>query len=124
MGGKDDIVSQISMITDEKSHGLHHRRLFKKQAILEKKRESVSMSATVQQNNRYISSQGDTEIPDYINETKKTQIDRDKEADKRLWLYQIDQIEQEAMFKEQDLEQLHGVLKFKTQQHIKGRDRK
>ena len=59
------------------------------------------------------------EMPDYIMHTKQTQEDRDREANNRLWLYQIDQIEQEALCREQDEGKLHDLLKYKMPNNIK-----
>ena len=62
-------------------------------------------------------------MPDYmIKSQTESQSDRDRAAAARLLLYQVDQIEQEALLKEQDEETLHGLLKYKLRTYIKQRD--
>lgn len=65
----------------------------------EKRSKIVSQSMQLSKQ-PYPSSMMVSEMPDYISKKKVTQEDRDREAKNRLWLYQIDQIEQEALCRE------------------------
>ena len=59
-------MSQMSQITDVKLHGLYHKRVLRQELLEAKKREEVNKSASMYYNSRYVSSQGETELPDYV----------------------------------------------------------